>query len=32
MATPTLKIRRHVITAHYEDLLKALYQGKSAPS
>jgi len=32
MATPTLKIRRHVITAHYEDLLKALYQGKSAPA
>jgi len=31
MATPTLKIRRHVITASYEDLLAALYQGKSAP-
>lgn len=26
MATPTLKIRRHVITAHYGDLLKALYE------
>ena len=29
MATPTLKIRRHVIKAHYEELLKALYQGKA---
>ena len=29
MATPTLKIRRHVIKAHYEDLLIGLYQGKS---
>jgi long-chain acyl-CoA synthetase len=28
MATPTLKIRRHVIKASYEDLLTALYQGK----
>lgn len=28
MATPTLKIRRHVIKARYEDLLTALYQGK----
>ncbi len=27
MATPTLKIRRHVITAHYGELLKALYEG-----
>jgi len=26
MATPTLKIRRHVIKAHYEDLLKGLYE------
>jgi long-chain acyl-CoA synthetase len=29
MATPTLKIRRHVIKARYEDLLDGLYQGKS---
>ena len=29
MATPTLKIRRHVINARYEDLLVGLYQGKS---
>jgi len=29
MATPTLKIRRHVIKARYEELLAGLYQGKS---
>jgi long-chain acyl-CoA synthetase len=32
MATPTLKIRRHIIKTTYEDLLIALYQGKGVPS